>query len=134
MLAPDHIGARAKLSLGSGRTIEAPGITQAFGRVSPVRVELDGGTAAIVRRPTLVGALISKATAVAEIVSLSSAERAKHLRDVDALARLLGPTDRARTTLTAREQSIVSRVAEHSDISPLATRSIHLMTAPSLDE
>ena len=94
----------------------------------------DDGTAAIVRRPTLVGALPGKATAVAEIVSLSSAERAKHLRDVDALARLFGPTDRAGTRLTARERSIVSRVAEHSDISPLATRSIHLMTAPSLDE
>ena len=40
VLAPDHIGARAKLSLGSGRTIEAPGTTQAFGRVSLVRVEL----------------------------------------------------------------------------------------------
>ena len=95
VLAPDHLGARAKLSLGSGRTIEVPGTSQAFGRVSLVRVELDDETAGIVRRPTLVGALLGKATAVTEIVSMSSAERAKHVRDVDALARLLGPADRA---------------------------------------
>ena len=36
ILAPDHMGARAQLSLGSGRTIEAPGTSQAFGRVSLV--------------------------------------------------------------------------------------------------
>jgi hypothetical protein len=38
---------------------------------------------------------LGKAAAVTEIVSLSSAERTKHVRDVDALARLLGPVDRA---------------------------------------
>jgi len=32
ILAPDHMGTRARLSLGSGRTIEAPGTSQAFGR------------------------------------------------------------------------------------------------------
>ncbi len=126
VLAPDHLGARAKLSLGSGRTIEAPGTSQAFGRVSLVRVELDDETAGIVRRPTLVGALLGKATAVTEIVSMSSAERAKHVRDVDALARLLGPADRAGASLTTKERATLDRVAEHPDISPLAARSIQL--------
>lgn len=126
VLAPDHLGARAKLSLGSGRTIEAPGTSQAFGRVSLVRVELDDETAGIVRRPTLVGALLGKATAVTEIVSMSSAERAKHVRDVDALARLLGPADRAGASLTKTERSTLVRIAEHPDISPLAARSIQL--------
>ena len=126
VLAPDHIGARTKLSLGSGRTIEAPGTSQAFGRVSLVRVELDDNTGAIVRTPTLVGALLGKATTAIEVVSLSSAERAKHVRDVDALARLLGPADRASAALTTKERATLDRVAEHPDISRLAARSIQL--------
>ncbi len=133
VLAPDHMGARAKLSLGSGRTIEAPGTSQAFGRVSLVRVELDDNTAGIVRRPTLVGALLGKATAVTEIVSMSSAERAKHIRDVDALARLLGPADRTSASLTTKERSTLARIAEQPDISPLAARSIQLTTASTDD-
>ncbi len=129
VLAPDHMGARATLALGSGRTIEAPGTSQAFGRVSLVRVEIDNNTAGVVRRPTLVAALLGKATAVNEIVSMSSAERAKHVRDVDALARLLGPTDRAGASLTTKERSTLVRIAEHPDLSPLAARSIQLTTA-----
>ncbi len=126
ILAPDHMGTRARLSLGSGRTIEAPGTSQAFGRVSLVRVELDDITAAVIRRPTLVGALLSKATAVTEIVSMSSAERAKHVRDVDALARLVGQRDRAGASLTTKERSTLARIAKHPDRSPLAARSIQL--------
>lgn len=130
VLAPDHLGTRAKLSLGSGRTIEAPGTSQAFGRVSLVRVELDD-VSGIVRRPTLVGALLGKAAAVTEIVSMSSAERAKHVRDVDALARMLGPTDRASASLTNKERSTLAQVAEHPDLSQLAARSIRLTMAPT---
>ncbi|CAN5557060.1 hypothetical protein BH10ACT2_BH10ACT2_25340 [soil metagenome] len=130
ILAPDHMGTRAQLSLGSGRTIEAPGTSQAFGRVSLVRVELDDTTAAVIRRPTLVGALLGKATAVAEIVSMSSAERAKHVRDVDALARLVGPSDRAGAALTTKERSTLARIAKHPDISRLAARSIQLTIEP----
>ncbi len=129
VLAPDHMGARTTLALGSGRTIEAPCTSQAFGRVSLVQVEVDNNTAGVVRRPTLVGAVLGKATAVAEIVSMSSAERAKHVRDVDALARLLGPADRAGASLTTKERSTLVRIAEHPDLSPLAARSIQLTTA-----
>ncbi len=131
VLAPDHMGARAALSLGSGRTIEAPGTSQAFGRASLVRVELDDNTAGIVRRPTLIGALLGKVTAVTEIISMSPAERAKHVRDVDALARLLGPADRTSASLTTKERSTLARIAKHPDISPLAVRSIDLTTAPA---
>lgn len=129
VLAPDHMGSRATLALGSGRTIEASGTSQAFGRVSLVQVELDDNTAAVVRRPTLVGALLGKATAATEIVSMSPAERAKHVRDVDALARLLGPADRAGAALTSKERSTLTRIAEHPDLSALAVRSIQLTTA-----
>lgn len=126
IVAPDHMGTRAKLSLGSGRTIEAPGTSQAFGRVSLVRVELDDTTAAVIRRPTLIGALLGKAAAVIEIVSMSSAERAKHVRDVDALARLIGPFDRAGAALATKERSTLARIAKHPDLSTLAARSIQL--------
>ena len=131
VLAPDHMGTRAQLSMGSGRTIEAPGTSQAFGRASLVRVELDDNTAGIVRRPTLIGALLGKATAVTEIISMSPAERAKHVRDVDALARLLGPADRTSASLTTKERSTLTRIAEQPDISALAARSIQLTVAPA---
>ena len=69
VLAPDHIGKRAQLRLGSGRTLEAPGTSQAFTRCLDVHVELVDGATAMIRRPTLVGALIGKAAAVLEITS-----------------------------------------------------------------
>lgn len=43
VLAPDTIGGRARLALGSGRTLSAPGTTQAFTRSHWVDVELADG-------------------------------------------------------------------------------------------
>ena len=74
VLAPDNVGERAQLSLGAGRTIEAPGTTQAFYRCDAVTVELDGSSG-LVRRPNLVGALLGKASAVVKISSQSAANR-----------------------------------------------------------
>ena len=85
MLAPDRLGSRARLALGGGRTIEAPGGSQALVRSSVVKVELTDGSTARVRRPTVVGALLGKVAAVTQIVAQTSAERAKHVRDVDSL-------------------------------------------------
>ena len=64
---------------------------------------------------------------------MSSAERAKHVRDVDALARLAGPLDRAGVALATKERATLSRMAKHPDLSPLAVRSIQLAieAAPS---
>jgi len=90
VLAPDNVGERAQLSLGVGRTIEAPGTTQAFHRCDAVTVELDGSSR-VIRRPNLVGALIGEASAVVKITTQSAASRAKHLRDFASLARMLGP-------------------------------------------
>lgn len=42
VLAPDNVGARAQLTLGAGRTIEAPGTTQAFRRCGTVTAEVAG--------------------------------------------------------------------------------------------
>lgn len=127
VLAPDKLGRRARLALGSGRTIEAPGGSQALVRSSVVKVELADGLTALVRRPTLVGALLGKVAAVTQIVSQTSAERAKHARDVDSLARLLGPTDREQANLTRKERDVLERIAESSDLSALAQRSVALL-------
>ena len=62
---------------------------------------------------------------------MSRVERAKHVRDVDTLARLLRPTDRARADLTAKDRSTLARIAEHADPSPLAARSIRLTLVPA---
>ncbi len=126
--APDRLGSRARLALGSGRTIEAPGGSQALVRSSVVNVELTDGSTARVRRPTLVGALLGKVAAVTQIVSQASAERAKHVRDVDSLARLFGPTDRQQAHLTRKERAVLERMAESPDLGALAQRSIRLLT------
>ena len=116
------------MALGSGRTIEAPGGSQALVRGGLVQVELADGSAVLVRRPTLVGALLGKVAAVTQIVSQSSAERAKHVRDVDSLARFIGPLDRGQANLTRKERAVLERMAESPDLSALAQRSITLLT------
>ena len=128
VLAPDRLGSRARLALGSGRTIEVPGGSQALVRSSVVNVELADGSTARVRRPAFVGALLGKVAAVTQIVSQTSAERTKHMRDVDSLARLLGPTDREQARLTRKERAVLERMAESPDLSALKHRSILLLT------
>lgn len=127
VLAPDNVGERAQLTLGAGRTIEAPGTTQAFHRCDAVTVELDGSSG-VIRRPNLVGALIGKASAVIKISSQSAASRAKHLRDFDSLARMLGPADRAEAHLTKGEKKLLRQVGATSDISKLGAASIDALT------
>lgn len=71
--------------------------------------------------------------AVTEIVSQPAAERAKHLRDIDSLARLLGPADRAAADLTRKERAVVQRIANAQDLSRLAARAMLLLAASSDD-
>ena len=126
VLAPDNLGKRASLALGSGRTIEAPGGTQALSRSGTVMVQLDNDSA-MIRRPTLVGALLGKAAAATQIVSQTTSERAKHERDVDSLARVIGPTDRESAALTKKERSLLTSIAASPGLSELARRSIMLL-------
>lgn len=123
VLGPDNVGGRAKLELGAGRTIQAPGATQALRRSGSVTVEYDGSSAKILR-PDLVGALIGKASAVEKISSQSAAGRAKHLRDVDSLARLLGPRDRAAADLSKGERRLLGGLVEATELSPLGQAAI----------
>jgi hypothetical protein len=130
VLAPDDLGRRAPLTLGIGRTIRAPGASQALARSSTVRVELADGAVAPIRRPTLVGALLGKVAATTQVGWQSPAERAKHLRDVDSLARLLGPADRDEANLTPRERATLEHTAGLPEVSPLGQRAIAVLTSP----
>lgn len=131
VLAPDNPGRRAPLTLGIGRTIEAPGASQALARSTAVRVEHAGGAIAAVRRPTLVGALLGKVAAT-EIVAQSPADRAKHLRDVDSLARLLAADDQEDARLAPKERAALGRVAERPELSRLGRQAIVvLMVEPA---
>lgn len=127
VLAPDHIGRRAQLRMGVGRTIEAPGTTQAFGRSSIITVEVDGSTAKI-RRPDLVGALLGKAAAVVKISSQTGANRAKHVRDFDSLAKLLGVLDGSSTKLTTSEGQMLKRLLDEPGLSDLGRASLRLLS------
>lgn len=128
VLAPDNLGKRAQLRLGAGRTLAAPGTTQALRRSSWIRVELaESRASALIRRPDLVGALLGKAAAVTRIRSQSAASRAKHLRDLDSLAKLLGANDRATARLTGAEERTLRRLAAEPELTPLATASLELL-------
>lgn len=127
VLAPDRIGSRARLTLGAGRTLEAPGSTQAFRRSELVTVTFEGVEATI-RRPNLIGALLGKVAAVTKIPSQTNAERTKHRHDADALAQLLGPHDRRSADLTRTERRMLESLA--NDLSPLASAQISLLLAP----
>jgi len=126
VLAPDNVAAKARLRLGAGRTIEAPGTTQAFARSGVVVVEVDG-VAVQIRRPGIVGALLGKAAAVVKIASQSAASREKHLRDFDSLARLLGVADRERADLTRSERRTIIALTEAPGLSELAVASLRLL-------
>lgn len=128
VLAPDNLGGRASLALGAGRTIAAPGATQAVARAETVTVELEGDRA-VVRRPNLVGALLGKAAAVTKIASLTADERAKHLQDFDSLARLLGPADRAEASLAKAERRRIRGLIDAGGISELSVASLQLLVS-----
>lgn len=126
VLAPDNVGKRAQLTLGSGRTVEAPGTSQAFHRCGVVTVEV-GGVSAQIPRPDLVGALLGKAAAVVKISSQSAASRAKHFRDFDSLAKLLGVVDRQSADLTKSERRMIVALIEAPELSNLGAASLRLM-------
>lgn len=65
VLAPEGLGARADLTTTPpARTLEVPGGTQALGRTGMLPVEFEGHSG-LVPRPSLLGAIVGKALAVA---------------------------------------------------------------------
>jgi hypothetical protein len=130
VLAPDNIGARARLALGRGRTLSAPGTTQAFQRSQWVDVELADGTGVAVRLPSIVGALLGKAAAVHEISSQTAAARAKHRRDLDSLATLLGVGDRRSAALSRSERRTIAALVDDTRLTALARASLRRLLEP----
>jgi hypothetical protein len=90
-------------------------------------VKVDGSTAQI-RRPDLVGALLGKAAAVVKITSQTGANRAKHVRDFDSRAKLLGVLDRSSTKLTTSEGQMLKRLLDEPGLSDLGRASLRLLS------
>lgn len=83
VLAPEGLGERADLTTSPpGRTLEVPGGTQALARTELVAVVHEGRRVEV-PRPTLLGAIVAKATAV------ELADPARHYRDLALLSALV---------------------------------------------
>lgn len=78
----------------------------------------------------MIGAIIAKSAAVLHLGSQDAASRAKHERDVDALARLAGPADREEAQLTKAESKLVQRIIDEAALSSVATASLALLLHP----
>lgn len=93
LLAPEGIGENVQ-TIPPGYAIQAPGASQALDRTIPVTVDWGDGRV-VVRCPSLLGAVIAKAAASKEIVSLTNEERLKHQLDLVFLLTLaaLRPAD-----------------------------------------
>ena len=86
-----------------------------------------GDLSAIIRRPNLIGALIGKAATVVKIASQTPASRAKHMRDFDSLARMLGPTDRAEANLTKKERRLLDQLVDSPESSDLGSAAVRAL-------
>ncbi|MFF0062099.1 nucleotidyl transferase AbiEii/AbiGii toxin family protein [Streptomyces sp. NPDC005279] len=84
LLAPDNLGKRADLTTTPpGVTLEVPGGRQAMQRSESVGVQL-GERRGVIRRPSLLGAIVGKAAAL----GIPTAPKAKHYRDLAFLLSL----------------------------------------------
>ena len=87
LLAPEGMGNERVDTSGSAYAVQAPGLTQAFGRMITVNVNWNQHITTI-RTPSILGALISKAAACTEILSLTSDELLRHQQDLLFLSSL----------------------------------------------
>jgi hypothetical protein len=99
VLAPDNLGPRVDLTTRPpGRTLEAPGGTQALARAETIEV-VAGGRSGEIPRPNLVGAILIKASA---LNLPGGAER--HVTDLAFLLSLLTDPLGERSSLIAGEK------------------------------
>lgn len=96
------LGERAqnRVGVGGGTLLPTPGATSALARVQAVRVHL-GNRSSTIRRPSLLGSLIIKATAYVEV--LDDPQRDRHLSDFAVLASMVSRSDLAAMVLTRHE-------------------------------
>ena len=84
-----HLGNKPRLGVGGATTVETPGAQKVLNRTRSRDVIVNGRAGAVLR-PTLLGALIAKASA--RTVTLDR-RRDRHLVDFAVLAMLLQPSD-----------------------------------------
>jgi hypothetical protein len=120
VLAADHLGPRANLmTTPPGRTIEVPGGRQAIQRTETVRVEL-GERTGIVRRPSLLGAIVGKAAAL----SIKTSSPDKHYRDLAFLLSLADSPLQLKAELTPSDRTHLARASALHDSTHRAWRQL----------
>ena len=111
VLAPEGLGSRANLTTTRpGRTLEVPGGTQALDRTEllPVQFsELHG----FVPRPSLLGAIVCKAAAVAVVAGTSAA----HQRDVALLLSLVADPIEVAKEMKPKDRQRLRAIDELAD-------------------
>jgi len=111
LLAPDGLGARARLEIVPGaRTINVPGGSQALRRTRRGPVDVPGVGSGELPRPDLLGAILLKARAV-DVAD----DPAKHLRDLAFLLSLVDDPSTLREGLTPAERRRLRARAELLD-------------------
>lgn len=99
VLAPEGLGPKARLTtIRPGRTVEAPGGTQALHRTELVDVHHEGRSVAV-PRPSLLGAIVLKAAACGLGGDIS-----RHLRDLALLSALVPDPFAMCEELTAKDR------------------------------
>ncbi len=119
VLAPEGLGQRADLTTTPpGRTLQVPGGTQALDRTEllPVRV---GSLIGLVPRPSLLGAIVSKAVAV-EVDDVPEAQR----QDLALLLSLVADPLAMAAELTAKDRKRLRARHEFGDATLSAWRSL----------
>lgn len=111
VLIPEGVGERAAARAGAvgAPTISAPGATQALDRSERVRIVAEGRSGTVLR-PSLVGALVSKAAARTEIASDPS--RARHCIDFVVLAALVSARDFRETDLVKKDRTRLRKMLD----------------------
>lgn len=119
VLIPRFLGERAERRRGAsgGTTIAAPGAQGALWRAAPITLEVNGRTGTV-PRPTLQGALLSKAAAV-EIIG---EDPSRHLVDIATLASLVSRRDHVGLDITATERRRILSAAARIDRDPSILR------------
>jgi len=119
VLVPGGVGERAASRKGitGSRTIEAPGGKQAIHRSHPVEVRI-GDRVGTVRRPSLAGALISKA--YAHTVSADTG-KGRHRSDFATLAAMVGRRDFLDEDMSKNERRRLRAMMTAVLADPLAT-------------
>lgn len=134
VLVPRGLGPRADtVTVPPGRAFPAPGVGQALARTELIPVR-HRGRSGWVPRPSLLGAIVSKAAAAA----VDRVDTARHLQDVAflcglvadpfAMADALGATDRRRLSAVARMLDDGHEAWRAAPTGQDATSALHVLT------